>query len=81
MDVSVSNEVRAKQSSSRHENTARETQGKVGVVDSAEAWHLMAYIPGDELADVFLKRYGIVDYDWSIKGASTFVPCQKISAS
>ncbi|KAG1861202.1 hypothetical protein DFJ58DRAFT_905462 [Suillus subalutaceus] len=28
-------------------------------------------IPGDELADVVLKRYGTIDYEWGIKGAST----------
>ncbi|KAG1888289.1 hypothetical protein F4604DRAFT_1716678 [Suillus subluteus] len=26
---------------------------------------------GDELADVVLKRYGTIDYEWGIKGAST----------
>jgi hypothetical protein len=28
-------------------------------------------ISGDELADVVLKRYGAIDYDWGIKSAST----------
>jgi len=42
-------------------------------------------IPGDELADVVLKRYGAIDYDWGIKSASTdFVSvshCQSVTAS
>jgi hypothetical protein len=28
-------------------------------------------ISGDELADVVLKRYGAINYDWGIKSAST----------
>ncbi|KAG1737477.1 uncharacterized protein EDB91DRAFT_1140061 [Suillus paluster] len=28
-------------------------------------------VPGDELADVVLKRYGAIDYEWGIKSAST----------
>jgi hypothetical protein len=28
-------------------------------------------MPGDELADVVLKRYGTIDYEWGIKSAST----------
>jgi hypothetical protein len=28
-------------------------------------------MPGDELADVVLKRYGAINYEWGIKSAST----------
>lgn len=32
---------------------------------------ILNLISGDELADVVLKRYGAIDYDWGIKSAST----------
>jgi hypothetical protein len=28
-------------------------------------------MPGDELVDVVLERYGALDYEWGIKSAST----------
>lgn len=30
---------------------------------------------GEELADVFRKRYGQIDYEWGIAGASTDFVC------
>ena len=31
----------------------------------------MTVVPGEELADVVLKRYGAIDYEWGISKAST----------
>lgn len=32
---------------------------------------VLIIVPGDELADVALKCYGAIDYEWGIKNAST----------
>lgn len=43
---------------------------------------ILNVIPGDELADVVLKRYGAIDYEWGIKSASTdFVSASRLSES
>jgi len=43
---------------------------------------VLKLIPADELADVVLKRYGAIDYEWGIKSASTdFVSTSHLSES